>query len=52
MDKIELAGLTQLQQLGIQVADGQEVMEMARAIKNEDEINAMRCSICPGPFQY
>lgn len=45
VDKIEVAGLTQLQRLGIQVADGQEVMEMARAIKNEDEINAMRCSI-------
>lgn len=45
VDKIEMAGFTQLQRLGIEISDGQEVMELARAIKNEDEINAMRCSI-------
>ncbi|MDP5290921.1 Xaa-Pro peptidase family protein [Oceanimonas sp. CHS3-5] len=45
VDKIEMAGFTQLQRLGIELFDGQEVMELARAVKNEDEINAMRCSI-------
>ena len=45
VDKIEMAGFTQLQRLGIEISDGQEVMELARAVKNEDEINAMRCSI-------
>lgn len=45
IDKIEIAGFNKLSQLGIDIFDGQEVMELARAIKNEDEINAMRCSI-------
>ncbi len=45
IDKIEIAGLRELDKLGIETFDGQEVMEMARAIKNDDEINAMRCSI-------
>lgn len=45
VDKIEVAGLDQLQRLDIQVSDGQKVMELARAIKSEDEINAMRCAI-------
>ncbi|MCT7655299.1 aminopeptidase P family N-terminal domain-containing protein [Oceanimonas sp. NS1] len=45
IDKIEIAGFSKLTQLGIEIFDGQEVMELARAVKNEDEINAMRCSI-------
>lgn len=45
VDKIEIAGLRELDRLGIKTFDGQEVMELARAVKNEDEINAMRCSI-------
>ena len=45
IDKIEIVGFNKLSQLGIDIFDGQEVMELARAIKNEDEINAMRCSI-------
>lgn len=45
VDKIEIAGLRELDKLGIELFDGQEVMELARAIKNEDEINAMRCSM-------
>ena len=45
VDKIEIAGLRELDKLDMQVFDGQEVMELARAIKNEDEINAMRCSL-------
>ncbi|WP_027857873.1 dimethylsulfonioproprionate lyase DddP [Marinobacterium jannaschii] len=45
VDKIEIAGLRELDKLGIETFDGQEVMELARAVKNVDEINAMRCSI-------
>ena len=45
IDKMEIAGFNKIKQLGIDVFDGQEVMEFARSIKNEDEINAMRCSI-------
>ena len=45
VDKIEIAGLRELDKLGIEVGDGQALMEHARCIKGEDEINAMRCSI-------
>lgn len=45
IDKIEIAGLRALDQLGFEISDGQLVMEQARLIKNLDEINAMRCSI-------
>ncbi len=45
LDKIEIVGLRELDRLNIETFDGQEVMELARAIKNEDEINAMRCSL-------
>lgn len=45
VDKIEIAGLRELDKLGIEVGDGQAVMEHARYIKCEDEINAMRCSV-------
>ncbi len=45
IDKIEIAGLRAIEALGIDVSDGQAVMEHARVIKNIDEINAMRCAI-------
>ena len=45
IDKIEIAGLRALDKLGVEINDGQEVMEKARVIKGPDEINAMRCSI-------
>ena len=45
VDKIEIAGLRELDKRGIQVSDGQAFMEHVRVIKGEDEINAMRCSI-------
>ncbi|HSG03691.1 MAG TPA: dimethylsulfonioproprionate lyase DddP [Marinobacterium sp.] len=45
IDKIEIAGLRAIEALGIDVSDGQAVMERARVIKSNDEINAMRCSI-------
>ena len=45
VDKIEIAGLRALDKAGIEVHDGQEVMEIARVIKGPDEIHAMRCSL-------
>lgn len=45
IDKIEIVGLRELDKQGLNIYDGQEVMELARAVKNIDEINAMRCSI-------
>ncbi|MEG3221283.1 Xaa-Pro peptidase family protein [Vibrio gigantis] len=45
VDKIEIVGLRELDKQGLEIFDGQEVMELARAVKNIDEINAMRCSI-------
>lgn len=45
VDKIEIVGLRELDKQGLDIFDGQEVMELARAVKNVDEINAMRCSI-------
>lgn len=45
VDKIEIVGLRELDKQGLDIFDGQEVMELARAVKNMDEINAMRCSI-------
>lgn len=34
-----------LEQAGLEVADGQEVMEFARKIKGPDELRAMRCAV-------
>jgi Xaa-Pro aminopeptidase len=45
VDKIQIAGLRALDALGIEVEDGEELMEHARAIKGPDEILAMRCAI-------
>ncbi|BDR13455.1 dimethylsulfonioproprionate lyase DddP [Vibrio sp. STUT-A11] len=45
VDKVEVAGLRELDAAGFTLVDGQEVMELARSIKSNDEINAMRCSI-------
>ncbi|WP_343564384.1 dimethylsulfonioproprionate lyase DddP [Kiloniella sp. b19] len=45
VDKIEIAGLRALDDLGFTVTDGQEVTELARAIKGPDEIKAMRCAV-------
>lgn len=45
VDKIEIAGLRELDALGLEVHDGQEMMENARLVKGPDEIRAMRCSI-------
>ncbi|MBK5001125.1 aminopeptidase P family protein [Pseudomonas sp. S31] len=45
VDRIEVAGLRALDALGVQVHNGQEVTEFARAIKGPDEILAMRCAV-------
>jgi Xaa-Pro aminopeptidase len=45
VDKIQIAGLRALDALGIEVEDGEEIMERTRAIKGPDEILAMRCAI-------
>lgn len=45
VDKIEIPGLRALDGLGIEVCNGMQMMEHARAIKGIDEINAMRCSL-------
>ncbi|MDX8496272.1 Xaa-Pro peptidase family protein [Mesorhizobium sp. VK22B] len=45
VDKIEVPGLRALDAVGIEVCNGMQLMEHARAIKGVDEINAMRCSI-------
>ena len=45
VDRIEVSGLAALQQRGIEITSGQQVMEHARLIKGADEINAMRCAM-------
>ena len=45
IDRIENAGLLALQALGLEIFDGQEVTEFARAIKSADDIAAIRCAI-------
>jgi len=45
VDKIQIAGLRALDALGIEVHDGEEITEHARAIKGPDEIKAMRCAM-------
>jgi Xaa-Pro aminopeptidase len=45
VDKIQIAGLRALDNLGIEVHDGEEVTERTRAIKGPDEIKAMRCAM-------
>lgn len=45
VDKIQIEGLWALDKLGIDIMDGEELMERTRAIKGPDEIKAMRCAI-------
>ena len=45
VDRIEKAGYAALLAIGIEVVEGQVLTEHARSIKNENEINAMRCAI-------
>jgi Xaa-Pro dipeptidase len=45
VDKANREGIAALEAEGITICDGQEIMELARAIKSPDEVNAMRCAI-------
>ena len=45
VDKIQIEGLRALDACGINVLDGEELMEHTRAIKSKDEIKAMRCAM-------
>jgi len=45
LDKSELAMSWALQERGFELSLGQELMEHARKVKSEDELNAMRCAI-------
>jgi Xaa-Pro aminopeptidase len=45
VDKMEIPGYTALTQLGVEVISGQMLTEHARAIKNDNELKAMRCAI-------
>lgn len=45
VDKLDPAGTRALTELGISIGDGQEVLELARAIKSPDEQSAMRCAV-------
>ncbi|MCL4147511.1 UNVERIFIED_CONTAM: hypothetical protein GTU68_011591 [Idotea baltica] len=45
VDRVERAGQLALEGLGIELVNGQLVTEHAREIKNNNEINAMRCAI-------
>ena len=45
VDKIQIHGLRALENVGINVLDGEEVMERTRAVKGFEELNAMRCAI-------
>ena len=48
VDKIMAHGLRALEALGIEVLEGEEATERARAVKGADEIRAMRCAIHAG----
>ena len=44
VDKVMLHGMRALQAQGLQIMEGEEVTEKARAVKGPDEIKAMRCA--------
>ena len=45
IDRADREGIAALAALGLGLRPGQEVMELARAIKSPDEIKAMRCAL-------
>ncbi len=45
VDKIQIHGLRALERAGLDVRDGEEVMEKTRAVKGPDEIRALRCAV-------
>jgi Xaa-Pro aminopeptidase len=44
VDKIEITGLRALEQLGLEIFEGQEVTEIARVVKGPDEIKGLFCA--------
>ncbi|MGX9350149.1 dimethylsulfonioproprionate lyase DddP [Shimia sp. W99] len=44
VDKVMLHGLRALEAQGLEIMEGEEVTEKARAVKGADEIRAMRCA--------
>jgi len=44
IDKIEISGLRALEQLDLEIFEGQEVTEIARVVKGADEIKALYCA--------
>ncbi len=45
IDRCNPEGIAALQNLGVEIFNGEEVMELAREIKSGEEIAAMRCSL-------
>ena len=45
VDKIQIAGLRALDALNFEIHEGEEVAELTRVFKSEDEIKAMRCAV-------
>lgn len=45
LDRANAEGIGYLEQGGIQTFNGEEIMELARAIKSDEELKAMRCAI-------
>lgn len=45
VDKIMIHGVRAFDKIGIDIMDGEEIMEKTRSVKGPDEILAMRCSV-------
>ena len=45
IDKIMIAGLRSLERRGLEVHEGEELLEKSRSIKGAEEIKAMRCAV-------
>ena len=45
VDKIMIAGLRSLESRGLEVHEGEELMEKTRSIKGVEEVKAMRCAV-------
>jgi Xaa-Pro aminopeptidase len=45
VDRVNPEGLSALEKEGLSIENGEELMELARAIKSDEEIKAMRCAV-------
>ena len=45
VDKIQVHGVRALEKLGLEIVDGEEVTEKTRALKQSEEIKALRCAV-------